>query len=38
MMRDMRTRTASLEKAFIDRVGPVAGDIIAKYKKEVGRG
>jgi hypothetical protein len=33
----MRARTVSLEKAFIDRAGPAAADIIAKYKKELGR-
>jgi TRAP-type C4-dicarboxylate transport system substrate-binding protein len=37
MMQDMRTRTVPLEKAFIDRAGPVAADIIAKYKKDLGR-
>ena len=37
MLADMRKRTASLEKAFIDRAGPVSADIIAKYKKELGR-
>ncbi len=37
MMQEMRTRTVPLEKAFIDRAGPVAGEIIAKYKKDLGR-
>jgi TRAP-type C4-dicarboxylate transport system substrate-binding protein len=37
MMQDMRTRTVPLEKAFIDSAGPVAADIIAKYKKDLGR-
>ncbi|WP_204313455.1 hypothetical protein, partial [Klebsiella michiganensis] len=32
MMDEMRKRTVSLEKAFIDRAGPAAADIIAKYK------
>ena len=37
MMDEMRKRTVSLEKAFIDRAGPAAADIIAKYKKDIGR-
>lgn len=37
MMKDMRERTVSLEKAFIDRAGPTAAEIIGKYKKELGR-
>lgn len=37
MMKEMREKTASLEKAFVDRAGPIAADIIAKYKKELGR-
>jgi hypothetical protein len=37
MMKDMRTRTASLEEAFIGRAGPVAKEIIAAYKKDLGR-
>lgn len=36
MMKDMRDRTASLTDAFIQRA-PAAKDIIAAYKKEVGR-
>lgn len=38
MMKDMREKTVTLEKAFIDRAGPTAAEIIAKYKKELGRG
>ena len=38
MLKDMRTRTASLEDAFIQRAGPAAKEIIAAYKKELGRG
>ena len=34
MLKEMREKTASLEKAFIDRAGPVAGRHLAKYKKE----
>jgi TRAP-type C4-dicarboxylate transport system substrate-binding protein len=37
MLADMRKRTASLEEAFIGRAGPVAKDIIGKYKKDLGR-
>jgi TRAP-type C4-dicarboxylate transport system substrate-binding protein len=37
MMAEMRARTVALEKAFVDRAGPAAADIIAKYKKELGR-
>ncbi len=36
MMKDMRDRTASLTDAFIQRA-PAAKDIIAAYKKEIGR-
>jgi len=38
MLKDMRARTASLEDAFIQRAGPVAKEIIAAYKKDLGRG
>lgn len=37
MLKEMREKTASLEQAFIGRAGAVAGDIIAKYKKDLGR-
>lgn len=37
MMKEMREKTVALEKAFIDRAGPAAADIIAKYKKDLGR-
>jgi len=37
MLKDMRTRTASLEEAFIGRAGPAAREIIVAYKKELGR-
>jgi TRAP-type C4-dicarboxylate transport system substrate-binding protein len=37
MMKDMRSRTASLEEAFIGRAGPVAKEIIVAYKKDLGR-
>ena len=37
MLADMRKRTASLEEAFIGRAGPVAKEIIGKYKKDLGR-
>ena len=37
MLKEMREKTVGLEKAFTDRAGPVAVDIIAKYKKELGR-
>ena len=37
MMKEMREKTVDLEKAFIGRAGAVAADIIAKYKKDVGR-
>jgi len=36
MMKEMRERTASLTDAFIQRA-PAAKDIIAAYKKEIGR-
>jgi TRAP-type C4-dicarboxylate transport system substrate-binding protein len=37
MLKEMREKTVGLEKAFIDRAGPAAADIIAKYKKDLGR-
>ena len=37
MLAEMRKRTASLEEAFIGRAGPAAKEIIAQYKKELGR-
>lgn len=37
MLKEMRTRTASLEDAFIKRAGPAAKEIITAYKKEIGR-
>lgn len=37
MLAEMRKRTASLEEAFIGRAGPTAKEIIAQYKKELGR-
>ena len=37
MFKEMREKTATLEQAFIGRAGPVAADIIAKYKKDLGR-
>jgi TRAP-type C4-dicarboxylate transport system substrate-binding protein len=37
MLKEMREKTAGLEKAFTDRAGPVSVEIIAKYKKELGR-
>ncbi len=37
MLKDMRTRTASLEEAFIGRAGPIAKEIIGKFKKDLGR-
>ncbi|MDP1836857.1 MAG: C4-dicarboxylate ABC transporter substrate-binding protein, partial [Reyranella sp.] len=37
MLKEMREKTVALEKAFIDRAGPAAADIIAKYKKDLGR-
>ena len=38
MLKEMRTRTVSLEDAFIQRAGPVAKDIISAYKRELARG
>ncbi len=37
MLKEMREKTVGLEKAFVDRAGAVAGDIIAKFKKDLGR-
>ncbi len=37
MLKEMREKTVGLEKAFTDRAGPVSVEIIAKYKKELGR-
>ena len=37
MLKEMREKTAALEQAFIGRAGAVAADIIAKYKKDLGR-
>jgi TRAP-type C4-dicarboxylate transport system substrate-binding protein len=37
MMKEMREKTAGLEAAFIKRAGGPAADIIARYKKDVGR-
>ena len=37
MMAEMREKTAGLAEAFIKRAGGPAADIIAKYKKDVGR-
>jgi TRAP-type C4-dicarboxylate transport system substrate-binding protein len=37
MLKEMREKTAGLEKAFTDRAGPVSVEIIAKYKKDLGR-
>jgi len=37
MFKEMREKTATLEQAFVGRAGPVAADIIAKYKKDLGR-
>lgn len=37
MFREMREKTASLEQAFVGRAGAAAADIIAKYKKDLGR-
>jgi TRAP-type C4-dicarboxylate transport system substrate-binding protein len=37
MFKEMREKTATLEQAFIGRAGAVAADIIAKYKKDLGR-
>ena len=37
MLKEMRARTAGLEDAFIKRAGGPAADIIAQYKKSVGR-
>jgi TRAP-type C4-dicarboxylate transport system substrate-binding protein len=37
MLKEMREKTAGLEKAFVGRAGPVAAEIIAKYKKDLGR-
>ncbi len=37
MLKEMREKTAGLEQAFIGRAGPVAADIIGKYKKDLGR-
>lgn len=37
MLKEMRARTASLEEAFIGRAGPAAKEVIAAYKKELGR-
>ena len=37
LLKEMREKTASLEQAFIGRAGAVAGDIIGKYRKDIGR-
>ena len=37
MLKEMREKTVGLEKAFTDSAGPVSVEIIAKYKKELGR-
>jgi TRAP-type C4-dicarboxylate transport system substrate-binding protein len=37
MLKEMRARTAGLEEAFIKRAGGPAAEIIARYKKAVGR-
>jgi TRAP-type C4-dicarboxylate transport system substrate-binding protein len=37
MMKEMQAKTAPLIEAWVKRVGGPAGDIIAKYSKEVGR-
>jgi TRAP-type C4-dicarboxylate transport system substrate-binding protein len=37
MLKEMREKTVGLEKAFTDRAGPVSVEIIAKYKKDLGR-
>jgi TRAP-type C4-dicarboxylate transport system substrate-binding protein len=37
MLKEMRAKTAGLEDAFIKRAGGPAADIIAQYKKAVGR-
>ena len=37
MLKEMREKTAQLEQAFVGRAGPIAADIIAKYKKDLGR-
>jgi len=37
MLAQMRGRTSHLEAAFVGRAGPVAADIIARYRKAVGR-
>jgi TRAP-type C4-dicarboxylate transport system substrate-binding protein len=36
-MKEMRGRTSRLEKAFVERAGMEAGEIIAAYRKELGR-
>jgi TRAP-type C4-dicarboxylate transport system substrate-binding protein len=37
MLKEMREKTAGLEQAFVGRAGPAAADIIAKFKKDLGR-
>jgi TRAP-type C4-dicarboxylate transport system substrate-binding protein len=37
MLKEMREKTAGLEQAFVGRAGAAAADIIAKYKKDLGR-
>jgi TRAP-type C4-dicarboxylate transport system substrate-binding protein len=37
MLKEMREKTAGLEQAFVGRAGPIAADIIGKYKKDLGR-
>ncbi|HJQ58423.1 MAG TPA: TRAP transporter substrate-binding protein [Vineibacter sp.] len=37
MFKEMREKTIGLEQAFVGRAGAVAADIIAQYKKELGR-
>ena len=37
MLKEMREKTAGLEQAFVGRAGAAASDIIAKYKKDLGR-
>jgi TRAP-type C4-dicarboxylate transport system substrate-binding protein len=37
MLKEMREKTVGLEKAFTDRAGPASVEIIAKYKKDLGR-